>query len=149
MGLLYLYLYPLYRRLGGPQDQSRRVRKISPSPGFDSRTVQSVASRYTDRAIAAHNSQYVQKFIRWKKKAGYKRTFWRTKSRWMVYIKINRKGIWRGRIESDATGPIHCPVTCKVLIFIKIYMFLDHLSDTQPLSNSTAGASLKTGYSFF
>jgi hypothetical protein len=26
---------PLYRRLGGPQDRSGRVRKISPPPGFD------------------------------------------------------------------------------------------------------------------
>ena len=40
--------YTLYRRLGGPQGRSGRVRKISPSPGFDSRTVQLVASRYTD-----------------------------------------------------------------------------------------------------
>ena len=45
--------YPLYRRLGGPQGRSRRVRKISPPPGFDPRTVQSVASRYTDWAIPA------------------------------------------------------------------------------------------------
>jgi hypothetical protein len=36
------------RRLGGPQGQSGRVRKISPPQGFDHRTVQSVASRYTD-----------------------------------------------------------------------------------------------------
>ena len=42
--------YPLYRRLGGPQDRSGQVRKISPSPGFDPRTVQLVASRYTDYA---------------------------------------------------------------------------------------------------
>jgi len=42
--------YPLYRRLGGPQGRSRQVRKISPSPGFDPRTVQPVASRYTDYA---------------------------------------------------------------------------------------------------
>jgi hypothetical protein len=40
--------YPLYRRLGGPQGRSGQVRKISPSPGFDPRTVQSVASHYTD-----------------------------------------------------------------------------------------------------
>ena len=40
--------YPLYRRLGGPQGQSGRVRKISPPPGFDPRTVQPVVSRYTD-----------------------------------------------------------------------------------------------------
>jgi hypothetical protein len=41
--------YPLYRRLGGPQGRSGQVRKISPPPGFDPRTVQLV-SRYTDYA---------------------------------------------------------------------------------------------------
>jgi len=39
--------YSLYRRLGGPQGRSGQVRKISPPPGFDPRTVQPVASRYT------------------------------------------------------------------------------------------------------
>jgi hypothetical protein len=39
---------PLYRRLGGPQGRSGRLRKISPPPGFDPRTVQPVAGRYTD-----------------------------------------------------------------------------------------------------
>jgi hypothetical protein len=43
--------YPLYRRLGGPQGRFERVREISPPPGFDPRTVQHVASRYTDWAI--------------------------------------------------------------------------------------------------
>jgi len=42
--------YPLYRRLGGPQGRSGHVRKISPPPGFHSRTVQPVASRYTNYA---------------------------------------------------------------------------------------------------
>jgi len=42
--------YPFYRRLGEPQDRSGQVRKISPSPGFDPRTVQPVASHYTDCA---------------------------------------------------------------------------------------------------
>ena len=42
--------YQLYRRLGGPQGRSEQVRKISPSPGFDPRTVHPVASRYTDWA---------------------------------------------------------------------------------------------------
>ena len=45
--------YPLYRRLGGPQGRSRRVRKISPPPGFYPQTVQPVASRCTDWAIPA------------------------------------------------------------------------------------------------
>jgi len=35
--------YPLYRRLGGPQGRSGEVRKISPPPGLDPRTVQLVA----------------------------------------------------------------------------------------------------------
>ena len=47
--------YPFYRRLGGPQGRSGQVRKISPPPGFDPRTVQPVASRYTDWAILAPN----------------------------------------------------------------------------------------------
>jgi hypothetical protein len=45
--------YPLYRRLGGLQGRSGRVWKTSPPPGFDPRTVQAVASRYTDWAITA------------------------------------------------------------------------------------------------
>jgi hypothetical protein len=33
---------------GGPQTESGRVRKMSPTPGFDPRTVHPVAIRYTD-----------------------------------------------------------------------------------------------------
>ena len=40
-------LYPLYRRLGGPQARSGRVRKTLSPPEFDPRAVQPVASRYT------------------------------------------------------------------------------------------------------
>jgi hypothetical protein len=50
--------YPLYRRLGGPQDQCGRERKISALPGIDLRTVQPVASGYTDWAIPAHIRQH-------------------------------------------------------------------------------------------
>jgi hypothetical protein len=46
--------YPLYRRLGGTQGRFGQERKISPLPGFDSRTVQPVARRYTDYAVPAH-----------------------------------------------------------------------------------------------
>jgi hypothetical protein len=45
--------YALYRRLDGPQGWSGRVPKISSPRGFDPRTVQSVASCYTDWAITA------------------------------------------------------------------------------------------------
>ena len=45
--------YPLYRRMGGPQDRSGPVRKTSPPPGFDPGNVQPVASRYTDWTMTA------------------------------------------------------------------------------------------------
>jgi hypothetical protein len=41
-------LYQLHRRLGGSQGRSGRLRKISPPLAFDPRTVQPVASRYTN-----------------------------------------------------------------------------------------------------
>jgi hypothetical protein len=44
--------YPLYRRLGGPRAGLNGCGK-SPPLGFDLRTVQPVASRYTDCAIPA------------------------------------------------------------------------------------------------
>ena len=40
--------YPLHRRLGEPQGRSVQGRKIPLTPGFNPRTVQPVASRYTD-----------------------------------------------------------------------------------------------------
>ena len=43
--------YPLYRSLGGPQGRSGQVRRVSLPSGFDPRTVQPVASRYTEWAI--------------------------------------------------------------------------------------------------
>jgi hypothetical protein len=48
--------YPLYRRLEWPQGRSGRVRKISPTPGFDPRTVHPVASRYTVWATSFHTT---------------------------------------------------------------------------------------------
>ena len=50
--------YPFYRRLGGPQGRSGLVRKSSLPQGFDPRTVQPVASRYTDWAIPAHKGMH-------------------------------------------------------------------------------------------
>jgi hypothetical protein len=40
--------YPLYRRLSGVWDRAGRVRKISPTLGFESRSIQPVARGYTD-----------------------------------------------------------------------------------------------------
>ena len=52
--------YPLYRRLGGPQGRSGRVWKFSQPPGFGPRTVQPVASRYTDWAIVHFLSDIIE-----------------------------------------------------------------------------------------
>ena len=47
--------YPSHRRLGGPQGPvwTGAENLATPPPGFDPRTVQPVASRYTDWAIPA------------------------------------------------------------------------------------------------
>jgi hypothetical protein len=50
---------PLYRRLGGPQGRSERVRKISTPLGFDPRTVQPVASRYTNWVTGPTIMKYI------------------------------------------------------------------------------------------
>ena len=47
--------YLLYRRMGGHQNRSGRLRKISSPPGFDPRTIQPVASHYTYYSIPAHH----------------------------------------------------------------------------------------------
>ena len=54
--------YPFYRMLGGPQGRSGRAENLVPT-GIRSRTVQPVASRYTDRATRPTN-MYVHKCIK-------------------------------------------------------------------------------------
>jgi hypothetical protein len=51
--------FPLYKSLDGPQDRFKRLWKISLPPGFDSRTVQFVASRYTVYAISAQGHSII------------------------------------------------------------------------------------------
>jgi len=45
--------YELCRSVGGPRGRSGWVRKILPSSGYELRTLQAVASPYTDYAIPA------------------------------------------------------------------------------------------------
>ena len=60
--------YALFRRLGGPQGRSGPVQKISTPPGFHPRTIQPVASRYTDCAIPAHGTLVTMCFFfKWHK----------------------------------------------------------------------------------
>ena len=46
--------YLLYKRLGGLQGRSRRMRKISPPLGFDPRKVQPVAA-HRKKTVPQHN----------------------------------------------------------------------------------------------
>jgi len=55
--------YPLYRRLGGPQGRSGQVRKISPPPGFNPRTVHLVASHYTDYTTPPFENRMLRKIF--------------------------------------------------------------------------------------
>ena len=45
---------PVVQEAGWNPGRGGRVLKISPLPGFDPRTLQPVASRYTDWVISAH-----------------------------------------------------------------------------------------------
>jgi hypothetical protein len=47
------------------QGRSGRVRKISPPPGFDPRTAQPVASRYTDCATTVHLYRHLRQETRY------------------------------------------------------------------------------------
>ena len=57
--------YPLYRRLGGPRGRSGQGRKSRPPHGFDVRTVQPVARRYTCYAISPQFKPYLnEKYLK-------------------------------------------------------------------------------------
>jgi hypothetical protein len=59
--------YSLYRRLGGLQGRSGRVRKIPLPPELDPRTFQPVASRYTDWAIRDPNKRHSNIYMKLKR----------------------------------------------------------------------------------
>ena len=66
--------YPLYRRLCGPQG---RCGKYRPPPGFDLRTVQPVASRYTDWATRPQPNKMLSKISLPQKSPGFRNIFFR------------------------------------------------------------------------
>ena len=80
---------PFVQEAGWAQGRSGRMRKISSPQGFDPRTVQPVARRYTDWAIRAHlQLRYEQEMI----KRQYKSTSFLSdfNVNWRGKIKINK-----------------------------------------------------------
>jgi hypothetical protein len=69
--------YPFYRSLNETRGRSGWVRKIPPPPGFEPRTVQPVARRYTDWAIPA--ADFVPKGKLWQK------------YRWVTFYKLRQQ----------------------------------------------------------
>jgi len=100
--------YPLYRRLGGPQGRSGQARKISPPPGFDPRTVQLVASRYTDRAVPGPKSklrEYLRKTRESKVMHGQyiRSTKWELIDEEDAFLWLSR-GYLKGETDSEITS---------------------------------------------
>ena len=94
--------YPLHRRFVGPQGRSGRVGKITPPQGFDPRTVQPVASRYTNWAIADHdethslNKQSNKTFEMWGFHGGGNKDLGKCKlvDRAKVWGEVTACGLW-------------------------------------------------------
>ena len=56
--------FPLYRGLGGPQGESGRVRKISPPPELDGRTLQSLPTELSRPTFYRSNNGNEVQFIK-------------------------------------------------------------------------------------
>ena len=78
--------------LGRPQGLSAQVRKISPTPGFDPRSVQPVTGRYTDYAILAPTSMVQSRVERTKLRENIPWRKLRRQNQKHLYPKFNGYG---------------------------------------------------------
>ena len=95
---------PLYRRLGGPQGRSGRVGKISPPPGFDTQTVQPIASRYIDYATRPLEKSAVS--LIWYLTTSYHMRlalFWDSSQRRMVVSYPRFRTTFRSRLQGSSS----------------------------------------------
>ena len=102
--------YALYRRLGMPQGRSRQLRKISPLPGLDPRTVQPVANRYTYYAI-------------WPMKIDANSTLTQDFWRWRQYVTSKRREPiteWRNVIREERNFHIHRCANLKIRTYVDL-----------------------------
>jgi hypothetical protein len=107
-----------------PKSRSGRLRETSPSPGFDPRTFQPVASRYIDWAIAVHST--------------------RTKSYWKCVRERSNNNAWtvtgRLQLKCNRKGRLysinpHSRSQNRIVVYRPVYLFLNPaiaLSDPGP-----------------
>jgi hypothetical protein len=122
--------YPLRRRILGPQGQCGRVRKTPPPLGFDPRTVQPVASRYTNWAIQACKTciQMVSKCC-WTNRIGLLQSIWR---------------IWHS--EDGASWYIPTIKTNEMHYFSNLFDKVLYMFRTDPLPIIRSISTLDTQY---
>ena len=137
--------YPLYRRLGGPQGRSGQVRKISLPPGFDPRTVQPVASRYTDYATQPTPSGYTTRIlIKYTQTAKLHKEKHLMVQRLLVHYVIVNIALMHGY------GTYYCNtfrLTCVAII--RVYAQGSCIDTNIRLSNVKKNVHLKVNYSVF
>jgi hypothetical protein len=94
--------YPLYRRLGEPQGWSGQVRKILPPPGFDLRTIQPVASHYTDYVTLpkSETKKHLNmcKIIHIQTDNAISSSWYNTAENWVTTLKLE----WTKQLQEDS-----------------------------------------------
>jgi hypothetical protein len=122
--------YPLLRRLGEPQGRSGQVRKISSPQGFDPRTVQPVASRYTDYAIPAYSKPCIDErcikiFV---ENSESKRSLWRDVcpiGRTKIWMILEKSVVWLILENLTACYVVERNAFCGNWRFITIFKLLE------------------------
>jgi hypothetical protein len=128
--------YPLYRRLGGLQGWSGRVRKISPPTRFDPRTVHPVAFRTTFKWRGYrhwHQWENINVYVR-----GQGAFYWETTKTSVYYVKRHSAAVARS-VVSD-TGSWAC-FRC-LSHWRSSLSFMPHVRKVQHMLNTSTGDSV-------
>jgi len=135
--------YILCRRLSGPQSRWGGVRKIFFPPGFDPRTVHSLANRYTVWDIPAQDGENINghtsrgmRFSCWVTKA------WNKHSEYIILLTFPRQQLSSKRASRLCYTYIACLVVMKTGCFI-YHVPCEAEERVDDISNMTEHAGLK------
>jgi hypothetical protein len=136
--------YPLCRRSGGPHGRSGRVRKISPLPGLDPRTVQPVASHNTDWAIELSRSSlpYIYIYVCIKLKDHISEMF---RLLYTAIFRLQLKNIFDIQLAMSLIYKISCSLLCISHFYISL-LYLIVISHTQIYTGSRILKTTPTVY---